>query len=713
MNKLLRILLIIFFFSAALTAQKNFTLEQVTIDTATIQPKKLEQLQWIPGTDDFAYVFSDNGIKKLYKENSDVEGRKELLTLYQLSTALTTAGLEPVDSFPKFSWSSANKIRFWSERKLVDFDLNTNTPQVINYIDTDGKNADFISPDKIAYTINNNLYIAVNSKQIQITKDANIGIVNGQAVHRHEFGIKKGTFWSPKGNFLAFYRKDETMVTDYPILDISQRPAIVNYIKYPMAGMKSQEVTIGIYNLRSKKITWLNTGTPKDHYLAGITWSPDERHIYVNELNRNQNRMKLSRYNTTTGELEKVLFEESSDKYVEPMYGPIFFEGDPSMFIWISRTDGWNHLYLYDAQGAKIVELTKGDWEVTNYDGLSTAGFNIFFAATEQSPLERHYYKVDLDRYAMSRITNGHGNHNVIRNENGTKYLDQFDNIEIPYEVSVIDKDGELIRKVYTAPNPLSEYNLGKTVINSLKSSDGYDLYCRTIFPPDFDMNKMYPVIVYVYGGPHEQLVKNKWLGNAKLWFYYLAQKGFIIFTLDNRGSNNRGLEFEQKTFRHLGSIEIADQMVGVNYLKSLSYVDTSRLGVYGWSYGGFMATGLMTRTPGVFKVGVAGGAVIDWKYYEVMYTERYMDTPEFNPEGYDESSLLNYVQNLKGKMLLVHGTSDPVVVWQHTLLFIEEATHLGIDVDYFPYIDHKHHVKGNDGFHLYQKITNYFLDNL
>ncbi|MEJ2495618.1 MAG: prolyl oligopeptidase family serine peptidase [Ignavibacteriaceae bacterium] len=202
-------------------------------------------------------------------------------------------------------------------------------------------------------------------------------------------------------------------------------------------------------------------------------------------------------------------------------------------------------------------------------------------------------------------------------------------------------------------------------------------------------------------------------VGNAKLWFYYLAQKGFIIFTLDNRGSNNRGLEFEQKTFRHLGSIEIADQMVGVNYLKSLSYVDTSRLGVYGWSYGGFMATGLMTRTPGVFKVGVAGGAVIDWKYYEVMYTERYMDTPEFNPEGYDESSLLNYVQNLKGKMLLVHGTSDPVVVWQHTLLFIEEATHLGIDVDYFPYIDHKHHVKGNDGFHLYQKITNYFLDNL
>ena len=713
MNKLLRILLIILFFTTAVCAQKNFTLKQVTTDEITLQPKKLEQLQWIPGTDDFAYVFSESGTQKLYKENSDIEGRKELLTLNQLSTVLTAAGLDAADSFPIFNWISSDKIRFRDGNKLVDYYLKTNTPNIINNIKDNGKNTDFITPDKIAYTVDNNLYIAVNSKQIQITNDKDAGIVNGQFVHRHEFGINKGTFWSPKGNYLAFYRKDETMVTNYPILDISKRPAVVNYIKYPMAGMTSEEVTIGVYNLKSKKITWLETGEPKDHYLPGVTWSPDEKYIYVNELNRDQNDMKLSRYDVQTGELVKVLFEETSDKYVEPMHGPIFFEDDPSMFIWITRKDGWNHLYLFDAQGAKIVELTKGDWEVTEYDGLSLVGYNIFFTATRQSPIERQYFKVDLDRYEMIQITNEPGVHNVVRNESGTKFLDQVGNLKTPYEVKVIDKTGQVIRKVYSAPNPLDGYNTCNIKIDTLKSIDGYNLYCRTILPPDFDQNKKYPVIVYVYGGPHKQLILNKWLGNAKPWLYYLAQQGFIISTLDNRGSNNRGLEFEQKTFRHLGTVEIADQLIGVNYLKSLSYVDKSRIGVYGRSYGGFMSAGLMLRNPDVFKVCVSESPVIDWKYYEVMYTERYMDTPEINPDGYAESSLLNYIQGLKGKLLLVHGTSDPVVVWQHTLLFVEKATHLGINIDYFPYLDQEHHVKGVDQIHLYRKIRNYFLDNL
>lgn len=713
MQKLHRILLFIFLCSLTISAQRNFTLEQIVSDSDPLLPKKLEQLQWIPGTDDFAYVFTNNTSETLFKENANVLGKVELTNLDKLNNVLTSAGLSEVDSFPKFTWSSNNTIRFWNANKLVDYNLNNNSITVVNQIDENGKNPDFISPDKIAYTLDNNLFIALNSTQIKVTNDDNEGIVNGQFVARHEFGIKKGTFWSPKENYLAFYRKDETKVTDYPILDISKRPAVVNYIKYPMAGMTSEEVTIGVYDLKSKKTTWLKTGKPKDHYLAGVTWSPDEKHIYINELNRDQNVMKLSRYNSTTGDLEKVLIEETSDKYVEPMHGPIFFEGDPSMFIWLTRADGWNHLYLYDAQGAKIVQLTKGNWEVTDYDGLSLVGFNIFFTATEQSPLDRDYYKIDLDRYEMVKITNGAGTHKVVRNENGTKYLDQLDNIDTPYEVNVLDKNGDLIRHVYSAADPFAGYNKGKIEIDTLKSSDGYNLYCRTIFPPGFDPAKKYPTIVYVYGGPHKQKVTNNWLGGADVWINYLAQQGFIIFTLDNRGTSNRGLEFEQKTFRHLGTIEIADQMVGVKYLKSLPYVDPTRLGVYGRSYGGFMSASLMTREPDVFKVGVSESPVIDWQYYEVMYTERYMDTPETNPGGYTESNVLNYVKNLKGKLLLVHGTYDPVVVWQQSLLFVEKATHLGIDVDYFPYIGHIHHILGTDKFHLYQKISNYFLDNL
>lgn len=715
MQKLISYLFIVILFTGSLLAQKNFSLEQVILESASLSPRYLSQLQWIPDTDAFTYVESADEETILVKENAASQGKEIILTLTELNVTLQSNELNTLKSFPGFKWVSSSTIRFWDYSSLVEYKLNNNSLTIINDIANEGTNADYNDPHKIAYTIDNNLYIAVNSKQIQITNDEDKAIVNGQFVHRHEFGIKKGTFWSPKNNYLAFYRKDETMVTDYPILDISKKPAIIENTKYPMAGMTSEEVTIGVYDLKRGKTIWLKTGDPKDHYLPCVTWSPDEKYIYIAELNRDQNHMKLTKYNARNGEMIKVLFEETNDKYVEPMHGLIFFEEDPDMFVWTTRKDGWNHLYLYDAQGAKIKQLTKGEWEVTEFDGLSTVGYNIFFTATEQSPVERHYYKIDLDRYEMTRVTNGSGTHKVIRNKKGRMFLDVFSNVDVPYEVSVLDKDGEKLRTVYTAPNPFDGYNAGKTDIFTLKSKDGYDLYCRIILPTNFDENRKYPVLVYVYGGPHSQLIRNTWLGGTKevLWLNYMVQNGYIVFTIDNRGSSNRGLEFEQKIFRNLGTVEIEDQMVGVNYLKSLSYVDTTRMGVYGWSYGGFMTTSLMTRTPDVFKVGVAGGAVIDWQYYEVMYTERYMDTPQQNPEGYRDANLLNYVNDLKGKLLQVHGTSDPTVVWQQSLLFIQKAMQLGIDMDYFPYVGHKHGVKEKDRFHLYQKITNYFFDNL
>jgi len=713
MQRLIHILFIILLFSGISTAQKNFTLEQVILNTASLSPNKLLQLQWIPETDYFSYVESNDGNEILVRENSMTEGKETILSLSSLNVSIQSSGLSSLTSFPIIKWISISTIRFWDKQSLVEYNLNTRSLTIINDIAGNGVNADYNNPHKIAYTIDNNLFIAVNSKQIQITNEENKDIINGQVVHRNEFGITKGTFWSPKNNYLAFYRKDESMVTDYPLFDVTKRPAGIEYIKYPMAGMASEEVSVGVYNLKTEETIWLKTGNPKDHYLPGVTWSPDERFIYIAELNRDQNNMKLTKYNARNGEMIKVLFEETNDKYVEPMNGLIFFENEPDMFIWTTRNYGWNHLYLYDAQGAKIKQLTKGEWEITSFDGLSKIGYNIFFTATEQGPLGRHYYKIDLDRYKMTRITKGEGTHEVIRNENGTMFLDVFNSVDVPYEVSVLDKNGEKLREVYSAYNPLYGYSKVQTELFTLKSNDGYDLYCRIILPPDFDHNKKYPVLVFVYGGPHRQKVTNSWLSGKDLWLKYMAQKGFIVFTLDNRGSYNRGLEFEQTTFRHLGTVEIEDQMIGVNHLKSLPYVDADRMGVFGWSYGGFMTTSLMTRTPDVFKVGVAGGAVIDWQYYEVMYTERYMDTPQHNPEGYKEANLLNYVNNLKGKLLQVHGTSDPTVVWQQTLLFAQKAMQLGIEIDYFPYVGHKHKVNGKDRFHLFKKITDYLIENL
>ncbi|HEY6905822.1 MAG TPA: prolyl oligopeptidase family serine peptidase, partial [Ignavibacteriaceae bacterium] len=312
----------------------------------------------------------------------------------------------------------------------------------------------------------------------------------------------------------------------------------------------------------------------------------------------------------------------------------------------------------------------------------------------------------------MKRITSAGGVHDVTGNGNNL-FIDSYSSQDVPGITNIVDINGKVLNNILTAGNPLLDYRIGKTKIFTMKDDAGFDLYCRMITPPDFDSTRKYPVIVYVYGGPHEQLIVDDWLGGGTLWFNYMAEKGYIIFTLDNRGSAYRGLRFEQEIFRHLGSKEIEDQVEGVIYLKSLSYVDSTRMGVHGWSYGGFMTTSLMTRTPDLFKVGVAGGSVIDWDYYEVMYTERYMDTPQTNPEGYAESNLLNYVGNLKGKLLMIHGTSDPVVVWQQDLMFCKKAADLNIPLDYFPYPGQEHGVTGKDKLHLYSKITSYFDDAL
>jgi dipeptidyl-peptidase-4 len=707
------IFLFVLLFSISGYAQKNFTLEQVILEKTSLSPVHLNQLHWIPDTEEFSYVEeSENGIK-LVVEQIEAGNKRILTSIDELNSSLSNAMLDSVTTFPQFTWHRANEIWFWQKNKLVLFNINSNKATVLNEITEGGSNCEFITPGKIAYTIDNNLYIADNLNQIEITNDENPAIVNGKAVHRVEFGITKGIFWSPNSNYLAFYSKDETMVTDYPLVDVTQKPAALVTNKYPMAGMPSHHVKIGVYNLASGESTWLNTGEPKDQYLPGVTWSPNERYIFINVLNRDQNHLKVSKFDVKTGELVKVMFEETNEKYVEPELGPIFFEDDPDMFIWQSRNEGWKQLSLYDASGTRILKLTKGEWEVTDFDGFDKSGTNIYFTSTRESPLERHYYKLSLDSYTIKKITSEPGTHQVFKNPNGKYFLDTYSNTSVPYRVDLIDKSGELIRTIYEAPNPLDGYNLGSTEFINLKSNDGYDLYGRLIRPPGFEETKKYPVLVYVYGGPHAQKVTNKWLAGANLWLNYMAQQGFVVFTVDNRGSGNRGLEFEQTIFRHLGTVEIEDQLAGIEYLKSLPFVDSDRIGVYGWSYGGFMATSLMTRTPGVYKVGVGGGAVIDWQYYEVMYTERYMDTPQDNPEGYEESSLLNYAENLEGKLLLVHGTSDSTVVWQHTLLFAQKVANLGIDMDYYPYIGHGHGVKGIDKFHLYQKITNYFIDNL
>lgn len=573
-----------------------------------------------------------------------------------------------------------------------------------------GENKDYSETGKhTAYTRKNNLFV----DDIQITNEPE-GVLCGQAVHRNEFGIMKGTFWSPKGSLLAFYRMDESMVTDYPMVNISKRVGELYNIKYPMAGMTSHKVTVGVYDVTNNKTIYLKTGDPTDRYFTNISWSPDEKSIYLIELNRDQNHSKLCRYNASTGELEATLIEETSPKYVEPQHPIIFLPWDDNKFIYQSQRDGFNHLYLYDISGKLIKQLTSGNWLVQSILGFNAAKKDIIITSTKISPLQSNPYRLNIKSGKCTLIGNKDGMHYDMLSPSGKYLIDHYTSPTVARSINVIDIYSGKETNLLTAEEPFDKYKMPEIKVGTIKAADGVtDLYYRLVKPVDFNANKKYPAIIYVYGGPHAQMIHNNRNYDVRGWDIYMAQKGYVMLTVDNRGSDNRGLEFEQATFCQLGVEEMKDQLKGVEFLKSLPYVDGSRLGIHGWSFGGFMTTNLMTTYPDVFKVGVAGGPVIDWKYYEVMYGERYMDTPQSNPEGYKESNLNLKAGNLKGKLLIIYGGDDPTCVPQHSLSFIRSCIDAGTYPDLFTYPGQGHNMTGRDRVHLYEKITRYFDDYL
>ncbi|MGD9488701.1 MAG: DPP IV N-terminal domain-containing protein [Calditrichaceae bacterium] len=711
--RLLSFVLSLVLASSLFAQDKILTMEDAVFGAYShLAPQKLSQLQWIPESDHFVYVDSLDGQYGLISGNAVSKERSVLLSADSLNAKLSLLGLKPQNKFPGFTWLDKSRFYFWQDENLIVYDTAQQRALLANQIEKNTLNKDIDEHNyHVAFTIENNLYIALRPGLIkQITFDTDSGIRNGDDyVHRQEFGITKGTFWSPKGHFLAFYRTDERMVTEYPLVDISVRPAAVKSTRYPMAGMTSEQVTIGIYDLKTGSTTFLQTGEPKDQYLTNITWSPDEKTIFVAHLNRDQNHMRLIEYDRVTGKAIRTLFEETDPKYVEPEQGTLFVKNDPTRFLWFSNRDGFNHLYYYDKSGKMIRQMTRGNFDVLKLHGFDKDSKTAFITAASPDGMERHFYSVELNSAKMKRLTSEAGTHAVKVNHTGQYFIDQFSNLNIPGITKILNGKGGSVQTLVESDNPLAEYKKTEIKFLKLKNGSGTELNARMIYPADFDSTKKYPVIVYVYGGPHAQMVANRWLGGSNLWFMHLAQKGYIIFTLDNRGSANRGRDFEQAIFRNLGRYEVEDQMVGVDFLKSLSYVDTTRLGVDGWSYGGFMTISMMTRQPGIFKAGVAGGPVIDWQYYEVMYGERYMDTPESNPEGYEEANLLNYVENLDGHLMIIHGTIDPVVVWQNSLQYLKTAVDKGKLADYFVYPGHEHNVRGKDRVHLYKKITSYF----
>ncbi len=566
-----------------------------------------------------------------------------------------------------------------------------------------------------AYVENDQLYVVdADGKKRQLTTDGSRNIVYGQSVHRNEFGIRKGTFWSPDGLRLAFYRMDQSMVTDYPQVDIFPREATHEPDKYPMAGMTSHVVTVGVYDIVTGKTVYLQAGDPTDRYFTNIAWAPDGNTIYMFELNRDQNDCRLVSYNATTGEKVKELYRETSDKYVEPLVPIQFLPWDNSQFIMQSQRDGYNHLYIYNKEGKLMKQLTSGKFVIQDVLGFNTQKKSIIVTSNEANPIQHNTYSIDVKSGKRTLLDDGQGSHHAVVSESGQWFYDKYTEPDVPRNIDIVQtKTGKSLR-LMTSEDPWKDYSQPIFECGIIKAADGVtDLYYRMVKPADFDPTKKYPTVIYVYGGPHAHNVEASWHWHSRSWETYMAQKGYILFILDNRGSESRGRDFEQATFRQLGQIEMQDQMKGVDYLRTLPYIDMNRLGVHGWSFGGFMTITLMLNHPDVFKVGVAGGPVIDWKWYEVMYGERYMDTPQTNPEGYAKSSLIAKAKNLKGKLQIITGYNDNTVVPQHCLSFLDACIKAGTQPDFFAYPGEEHNMRGHASVHLHERITQYFEDYL
>lgn len=542
------------------------------------------------------------------------------------------------------------------------------------------------------------------------------GIVYGTSVSRNEFGIDGGVFISPDRTKQAVYRKDERAVSQFPLLDITSRTGSLMNIRYPMNGMASEHIDLCVCDSLGNILTTMKvTDFTDERYLTGVTWSPDCRSIFIQVLDREQHHMHLNEYSALDGEFIRTVLTEENDAWVEPQCPLCFIDNDYFIYTTDNR-DGYKSLYLCTREGV-MKRITNVDADVrfeawqNNY---------IYYTSAEISPVGNHLFRIKLTNRSKGKLgkpeclTPEPGWHSINMNSDYCTFYDTFSSLKSEPVRYKRNLDGSIVEEI-KLKKPALNYDQCDVVMGTTPSADGqFDNYYRLVCPKDFDPSKKYPLIVYVYGGPHSQMVKDSWMGQIRAWEARMAQLGYFVYVQDNRGTSNRGAAFEKAINRACGQAELADQMAGLNaLLDRCPWLDRDRIGVHGWSYGGFMTITMFTNFPEIFKVAVAGGPVIDWKWYEVMYGERYMDTPETNPEGFELTSLMNKTQNVHGKLLICQGSIDGTVVPLHSLSFVQKCIEEGKQLDWFPYPCDEHNMKGKARDHLYDKITGWFTEYL
>jgi dipeptidyl-peptidase-4 len=636
----------------------------------------------------------------------------------QRGVAAVATGLARVAP-QRYQWSPrGDALLITVQGNLVWYDLKTQSGKKLTSFKTPPRDAK-ISPDQrwVSYVREHNVWAVevATGKERALTTGGREELLRGELdwVYPEELSIRTAYWWSPDSTKIAFLEMDQRSVTRYPIVNFTSFTGETEWMRYPKAGDANPAVRVGVVAVRGGAPKWMDTGAEKDIYLARVDWLPDSRRLAIQRLNRGQTKLDLLLADAATGRAQVILTE--LDNHWINIQDDLYFFRDGNRFLWSSDRDGWLHLYLYDLSGAKLAQITRGHWEVLGTVRVDETNNAVYFLATEKTPLETHLYRAPLDGSTVTRITRADGSHGVNMAPDAAHFVDTWSTAMTPPRQDLVRADGSLVLAINENKVPqLADYHLSPVEFFTVRGADGTELNAMMIKPPEFDAKRKYPVLVYTYGGPHAQIVRNAWGGANFLWHQLMAQKGYLIFGLDNRGSSGRGKAFETAIYRNLGKNELGDQLAGVAWLKSQPYVDGARIGIWGWSYGGYMTCFAMLNAADTFKAGFAGAPVTDWRQYDTIYTERYMGRPQDNPDGYRDSSPVHQAAKLKGKLLIAHGTADDNVHYANTIALMEQFIRAGKYAEVFSYPGRGHGIGDPAArVHLFNRVTQFFLDNL
>jgi dipeptidyl-peptidase 4 len=673
---------------------KQLTVERI-FSAPSLSGHLARGLEWTPDGRRISFIEGFGDSAELWTMDASTGEKKQLLDAAALKSvtqpekekSVQSTGLGRIQA-ENYSWApDGNSLLFIGSSDLVLLDLSTKSVKPLVSGDADLEDPKF-SPDGkwISFVRDSNLWIVstAGGDAKALTTGGSEEILKGQLdwVYPEELDCTTAYWWSPDSSKIAYYEMDERPVTRYPIMDMSSPTGAMDYTRYPQAGEANPIVRVGVVSLSAGQTTWMDTGANTDVYLPRVNWLPNSQSVAIQRLNRAQTQLDLLLADAQSGKSNSILTE--TDPYWINVSDDLFFFSDSRRFLWSSERTGYRHLYLYDVSGKLLDTLTSGNWSVASTGGFGPESNSppavdekqgyVYFPSAKDDDTGIQIYRLSLKDKSMRRITPTQGVHETSFAPGAAGFVDTFSDSSAPPRQDLFRADGARVTVLSENKVPeLADYHLSPTEFVTVSATDGTPLRAKMIKPPDFDPSKKYPVLIDVYGGPHVQQVVNAWEGASYLWFQMIAQHGYIIFTLDNRGSAGRGHAFETPIYHHLGKIELQDQLAGVQYLKSLPYVDSSRIGIWGWSYGGFMTLTALFHAPDVFKIGVSVAPVSDWKLYDTIYTERYMGRPQDNPDGYKDSSPVNFAANLAGRLMLIHSTGDDNVHFANTAEVLNE----------------------------------------